>query len=185
MYIKNMVCDRCIMVVKAEAEKAGLKPAYIKLGEIGLTEESLPEETLVTFGTTLLALGFERIDNKKSRIIEKVKNIIVQNIHHSEGEVRYNWSDLITGELHYEYNYISNLFSSVEGVTIEQFIIRQKVEKIKELLFYEEMNLNQIAWKMNYSSPAYLSSQFKKVTGMTPGRFRKLMDKQRIPLDNL
>ncbi len=100
LYIKNMVCNRCILVVQAEAENAGLKPAYIKLGEIGLTEESLPEETLVTFDNTLLSLGFERIDNKKNRIIEKVKNIIVQNIHNSEGEVRNKWSDLITGELH-------------------------------------------------------------------------------------
>jgi len=180
-----MVCDRCIMAVKAEAEKASMNLAYIKLGEIGLTEESLPAETLATFDNTLLALGFERIDNKRSRIIEKVKNIIVLNIHHSEGDIKNNWSDLITGELHYEYNYISNQFSSLVGVTIEQFIIRQKIEKIKELLFYGEMNLNEIAWKMNYSSTAYLSSQFKKVTGMTPGRFRKLMDKKRISLDNL
>ncbi len=111
------------MVVKTEAEKAGLSLSYIKLGEIGLTEDSLPEKALSTFDNTLHALGFERIDNKKSRIIEKVKNIIVHNVHHSEGDIKNNWSDLITGELHYEYNYISNLFSSIEGVTIEQFSI--------------------------------------------------------------
>lgn len=186
LYIKNMVCQRCIMAVRAEAEKLGITPIDIQLGEMTIHQPSVKPDTLDTLKNSLHKLGFEIIDDKRSRLVERVKTIVIERIHHTaDGEARNNWSDLIASGLHYEYNYISNLFSSVEGITIEQFIIRQKIEKVKELLFYDELTLSEIAYRMGYSSGAYLTNQFKKVTGMTPGLFRKLHNKKRNALDQL
>lgn len=185
LIIKNMVCHRCILAVTAEARKLGLHPVSVNLGELMIAEEQISDTELARFDKALQELGFERIDDSRSRIIEKIKNVVVDRVHQHEEGIRTTWSDLISSELHYDYNYLSNLFSSVEGITLEQYIIRQKIEKVKELLLYDELSLGEIAWKMGYNSAAYLSNQFKKVTGFTPGQFKKLIDKGRTPLDKL
>ena len=185
LYIKNMVCDRCIMAVRQEAEKLDLTPVNVSLGEMLLKEDDIDEGVLQKLDNNLEAIGFERIDSKRSQLIERIKNTVIQQIHHSANQMTITWSQLLSDKLHYEYNYLSNLFSSTEGITLEQYIIRQKVEKIKELLMYDELTLNEIAWQLGYNSPAYLNSQFKKVTGMTPGQFKKLQKKDRSTLDRL
>jgi AraC family transcriptional regulator len=183
-----MVCNRCIMAVQQVFDKTGLVPEKVSLGEVTVKEETISEEKLKQLDAELQSLGFERIDDRKARIIEGIKNKIIQMIHHSKQvDRKYNWSKILADEFHYEYNYLSNLFSSVEGVTLEQYIIRQKIEKAKELLFYDELNLSEIANRLGYSSVAHLSAQFKKVTGLTPSDLKKSreMDKVRKPLDLL
>lgn len=184
IFIKNMVCDRCIMVVQNELEKLGLDAKNIKLGEVILSKEitSLEKENL---SKTLEPLGFEVIDDKKGRIIEKIKNIIIDLIHHQDSDVKTNLSDVLSDKLHHDYNYLSNLFSEVEGTTIEKYFIAQKVEKVKELLVYDELSLSEIANRLNYSSVAYLSNQFKKVTGLTPSHFKQIKEDKRKPLDKV
>jgi len=188
LYIKNMVCNRCVMAVQQAFENVGLHPEKVALGEISLKEETISETKLKELDTALQSLGFERIDDRKARIIEAIKNKIIQLIHHSDQVSRkHNWSDILAEEMHYEYNYLSNLFSSVEGITLEQYIIRQKIERVKELLFYDELNLSEIANQLGYSSVAHLSAQFKKVTGLTPSELKKSreIDKLRKPLDGV
>lgn len=188
IHIKNMVCKRCVMVVKQELERQGLHPTRVTLGEVTLEEDNLSKEQLDSLDKALASLGFERIDDRKGRLIEALKNKVIQMIHHSEKvDLKFNWSTVLSDELHYEYNYLSNLFSSVEGITLEQYIIRQKIEKVKELLFYDEMNLSQIANRLGYSSVAHLSAQFKKVTGFTPSEMKKSRDIEhnRKPLDSM
>lgn len=180
-----MVCNRCIMVVKATLEKLGIKPVSISLGEIDLGDIKLSDKVLMELDKELEQLGFERIDNRKSRMIEKIKNIIIETIHETDGEHNANWSDMISKELNQSYSYLSNLFSSVEGITVEHFIILQKIEKVKELLVYDELTLSQIAFKLDYSSVSHLSGQFKKVTGFTPSQFKKNKQKKRKPLDEV
>ena len=184
IFIKNMVCDRCIMVVQNELEKLGLDAKNIKLGEVILSKEitSLEKENL---SKTLEPLGFEIIDDKKSRIIEKIKNTIIDLVHHQDSDVKTNLSDVLSDKLHHDYNYLSNLFSEVEGTTIEKYFIAQKVEKVKELLVYDELLLSEIANRLNYSSVAYLSNQFKKVTGLTPSHFKQIKEDKRKPLDKV
>lgn len=184
IFIKNMVCDRCIMVVQNELEKLGLDAKNIKLGEVILSKEitSLEKENL---SKTLESLGFEVIDDKKGRIIEKIKNIIIDLVHHQDSDVKTNLSDVLSDKLHHDYNYLSNLFSEVEGTTIEKYFIAQKVEKVKELLVYDELSLSEIANRLNYSSVAYLSNQFKKVTGLTPSHFKQIKEDKRKPLDKV
>jgi AraC family transcriptional regulator len=172
--IKNMVCNRCLMVVTNLFEKQGLTPAAVSLGEVILHEENLSEEKLSQLDNELKAVGFERIDDKKYRIIEKLKNIIVSKIHHTDYvDIKFNWSVVLSEELKCDYNYLSSLFSSVEGITLEHYIIKQKIERVKELLFYDELNMNEIADKLGYSSVQHLSTQFKKITGSTPSAFKK------------
>ena len=172
--IKNMVCDRCIQVVKQELEALGLTPKNVSLGEVELIQAHLSEKELNQLDTALNKAGFERIDDRKSRLIETIKKKIIEMIHHSdELQLRVNWSNILSEALHYDYNYLSNLFSSVEGITLEQYIIRQKIEKVKELLFYDELTLSEIAYRLGYSSVAHLSSQFKKITGFTPSELKK------------
>lgn len=183
-----MVCNRCIMVVKQELEKEELHPQKLALGEVTITEDHLTETQWQKLDASLVKLGFERIDDRKARLIETIKNKVIQTIHHSgKVDLKFNWSTILSEELHYEYNYLSNLFSSVEGITLEQYIIRQKIEKVKELLFYDELNLSQIASQLGYSSVAHLSSQFKKVTGFTPSEMKKSrnLDHNRRPLDSV
>ncbi len=187
LYIKNMVCNRCKMAVQHELEKLGLHSEKISLGEVTLKEDSLSTEILNQLDTTLLSLGFERIDDRKARLIEAIKNKVIQMIHYPDGvERKFNWSTVLADELHYEYNYLSTLFSAVEGITLEQYIIRQKIEQAKELLFYDELNLSEIANKLGYSSVAHLSGQFKKITGFTPSELKKSREiGQRKTLDNI
>ena len=188
LYIKNMVCNRCIMVVKQEIEKQGLHPQKISLGEVTIQEDDISRVTKDNLDAALRNLGFERIDDKKARIIEAIKNKIIQMIHHSNNvELKVNWSNLLSEELKYEYNYLSSLFSSVQGITLEQYIIRQKVEKVKEYLFYDEFNLSEIADRLGYSSVSHLSAQFKKITGFTPSEMKKSrgIDNNRKPIDSV
>ncbi len=184
IYIRNMVCNRCISVVKSEFEKAGFEPLYISLGEVELKQE-LDKKELEVINAKLIAHGFELIDDKKSRLIEKIKNVLINQIHYSGIKPKINYSHLITDELHKDYSYLSNLFSEIEGITIEQYIILQKIEKVKELLVYDELNLSQIADKLGYSSVSHLSRQFKKITGLTPSHFKIIKDQKRISLDNV
>lgn len=183
IYIKNMVCNRCILVVKQELQKMNIDHCNVSLGEVETTTE--PTQAQITeLASRLAALGFELLDDNKQQMIEKMKNIIINHIHHSDDEIHQNFSDILAGSLHKDYSYLSKLFSEVEGITIEKFIINHKIEKIKELIIYDEQSLSQIAYKLNYSSVAHLSNQFKKVTGLTPSHFRKLGEKRK-PLDKI
>lgn len=184
LFIKNMVCNRCIMVVQNELDKFRLNVKNIKLGEITL-QKDLPDDVKAKLGNALTALGFELIDDKKSRIIEKIKNVIIDLVHYQDSETKLNLSDVLSNELHHDYNYLSNLFSEIEGTTIEKYFISQKIEKVKELLVYDELSLSEIAYRLNYSSVAYLSNQFKKVTGLTPSHFKQIKEEKRKPLDKL
>jgi YesN/AraC family two-component response regulator len=154
------------------------------LGEVTL-EKELTADQKEQLHQALLDLGFEPIDSKKGRIIEKIKTVIINMVHHSDHDEKTNLSDLLSKALHHDYNYLSNLFSEVEGITIEKYFIAQKIEKVKELLVYDELSLSEIALRMNYSSVAYLSNQFKKVTGLTPSHFRQIREEKRKPLDKV
>ena len=183
-----MVCNRCVTAVRQELENQGLHVKKISLGEAVIDENELTTAQHTDLDNTLKKLGFEIIDDRKARIIEAIKNKVIQLIHHQDHvDLRVNWSQLLSDALHYEYNYLSTLFSSVEGITLEQYIIRQKIERVKELLFYDELNLSEIANKLGYSSVAHLSSQFKKITGFTPTEMKKArsIEQNRKPLDNV
>ncbi len=184
LFIKNMVCNRCIMVVQNELDKLGIDVKNIKLGEVTIAEKLSPEEK-ENLEKALVPLGFEVIDEKKSRVIEKIKNIIIDLVHHQDNGLTTNLSEVLRSQLHHDYNYLSNLFSEVEGITIEKYFIAQKIEKVKELLVYDELSLSEIAFRLNYSSVAYLSNQFKKVTGLTPSHFRQIGEDRRKPLDEV
>ena len=179
-----MVCNRCKMVVKDELLKFGLHPTSIELGEVELKEE-LDTKKKDDLDKVLRSFGFELIDDKKSKLIEKIKNTIVELVHESEEQLRINFSEHISQLLHHDYNYLSNLFSEVEGITIEKYFIAQKIEKVKELLKYDELSLSEIADKLGYSSVAYLSNQFKKQTGFAPSFYKSLKQNKRINLDDL
>lgn len=184
LYIKNMVCSRCKMVVKAQLESAGLRTISVNLGEVEI-EEDLSKEQLQGINISLKTLGFELIDGKKSQTIEKIKNAIVTLVHHSERDVQTNLSTFITSKIHQDYSYLSNLFSEVEGTTIEKYFISQRIEKVKELLVYDELTLSEIADQLGYSSVAYLSNQFKKITGFTPSYFKSLKKYKRKNIEEL
>ncbi|MBS1946277.1 MAG: helix-turn-helix transcriptional regulator [Bacteroidetes bacterium] len=184
LYIKNMVCNRCKMVVRSELEKAGLLPLSVDLGEAEIKNRPTKNQ-LQAFGASLKQLGFELIDDKKSRIIEKIKNEIIKIVHHSGENISINLSDHLSAALHYDYGYLSNLFSEVEGATIEKYFISQRIEKVKELLVYDELSLSEIADKLGYSSVAYLSSQFKKVTGLTPTFYKSMKEHKRKNIEDL
>ncbi len=184
LYIKNMVCSRCKMVVKSELEKAGLEPVSVELGEVEIKEDNI-DNVKGPLLDSLQSLGFDLIDDKRSRIIEKIKNVIIDQVHHHDNNAKSNLSDVLIAELPYDYNYLSNLFSDIEGTTIEKYFIAQKIEKVKELLVYDELTLSEIALRLNYSSVAYLSNQFKKVTGLTPSHFRQVGENKRKTLDEV
>ncbi|MEO6613655.1 MAG: AraC family transcriptional regulator [Chitinophagaceae bacterium] len=184
LYIKNMVCNRCKMVVRAELENAGLEVAAVELGEAELTEAPTPVQQ-AKLDASLKALGFEIIDKKKVQLIEKIKNTIVELVHHSGGSVKINLSDLIASKVQHDYNYLSNLFSEVEGTTIEKYFIVHRIEKVKELLVYDELSLSEIADQLGYSSVAYLSNQFKKITGFTPSYYKTLKEHKRKNIEEL
>ena len=179
-----MVCNRCIMVVQNELDKLGLDVKNIKLGEVTLDKEPTTDEKN-KLDKALILLGFELIDDKKSRVIEKIKNVIIDLVHHQDNNTKTNLSDVLSSQLHHDYNYLSNLFSEVEGTTIEKYFIAQKIEKVKELLVYDELSLSEIAFRLNYSSVAYLSNQFKKVTGLTPSHFKQIREDKRKSLDKV
>ena len=184
LYIRNMVCSRCKMVVAAELEKAGIQPLHVELGEIELKKEPSAKQ-LQQFSNNIKQLGFEMIDDRKSKIIDKIKTIIIELVHHSKEELSENLSAHLSKKLHHDYSYLSNLFSEVEGTTIEKYFIAQKIEKVKELLMYDELSLSQIAFELGYSSVAHLSSQFKKQTGLTPTFFKSLKENKRRNIEEL
>lgn len=184
LFIKNMVCNRCIMVVKNELDNLSLKALDIQLGEVTLENELTPDEK-DKLESALKRLGFEIIDDKKSRIIEKIKNIIIELVHHQNNDSKTNLSNILSDKLNHDYNYLSNLFSDVESTTIEKYFIAQKIEKVKELLVYDELTLSEIAFRLKYSSVAYLSNQFKKVTGLSPSHFKQIREDKRKPLDEV
>lgn len=179
-----MVCNRCIMVVKSELEKLGYKPLSVLLGEVTLDRE-LSKDDKVVIETTLEKIGFSIIDDKKSRLIEKIKILIVELVHQNNNQLRTNLSDYLSEQLHNDYKYLTTLFTEVEGTTIEKFFIAQKIERVKELLVYDELSLSEIAFQLNYSSVAHLSAQFKKVTGLTPSYFKNIQTEKRSPLDEV
>lgn len=179
-----MVCNRCIAVVKSEFVNSGLQPITITLGEVELAKE-LSEGERDSISSRLTPHGFELIDDKKSKIIEKIKTTIINQIHYINDKPKTNFSDLIESKLNRDYTYLTNLFSEIEGITIEQFIILQKIEKVKELLVYNEKNISEIAVELGYSSVAHLSNQFKKITGLTPSYFKNVKDKKRLSLDHI
>jgi AraC-like DNA-binding protein len=154
------------------------------MGEVTLPKD-LTKEEHDNIETALKAHGFELIDDKKSATIEKIKTVIIEQIHHANDRLKVNYSTLIAGKLGKDYSYLSNLFSEVEGITIEQYVILQKIEKVKELLVYDELSLSQIADELGYSSVAHLSNQFKKVTGLTPSHFKSVKENKRVSLDNV
>jgi AraC-like DNA-binding protein len=179
-----MVSLRCKMVVKAELEKLYIDFTVIELGEVTIKGD-FPDDQRALLKTALLKSGFELMDDKKSMLIEKIKNVIVEMVHYADELPKTNFSDYISGKLNHDYTYISNLFTEVEGTTIEHYIIAHKIEKVKELLVYDELTLTEISYRLNYSSVAHLSNQFKKVTGLTPSHFKKIKHKRRIALENL
>lgn len=184
LYIKNMVCNRCKMVVKAVLENNGLRPLSVNLGEVEM-EEELSKAQQSNINSSLKLLGFEILGDKKSKTIEKIKNVIVKLVHHSDLELKTNLSTFITSHLHQDYHYLSNLFSEVEGTTIEKYFIAQRIERVKELIVYNELSLTEIAEQLGYSSVAYLSNQFKKITGFTPGYFKSLKEYKRKNIEEL
>ena len=172
------------MVVRAELEKFGLHPVSVELGEVEIADD-INEEEKEALDDVLNQLGFQLISDKKSRWIEQIKKVLVELVHHQEEQVKTNLSIYISEKLHHDYSYLSNLFSEVQGVTIEQYYIAQKIERVKELLVYDELSLSEIADELNYSSVSHLSKQFKKVTGLTPTHFRQVKKKKRKPLDEI
>lgn len=184
LYIKYMVSIRCKMVVKSELEKLGLHHVFLNLGSVEIIGDltAVQREKLKV---GLLHSGLELMDDKKAILIEKIKNVIIEMVHYTDEVPKVNYSDYISEKLGLDYTYLSKIFSEIKGITIEHFIIAHKIERVKELLLYDELNLTQISYILNYSSVAHLSRQFKKVTGLTPSFFKQLKDKKRNSLDNI
>ncbi len=179
-----MVCIRCQMVVKSELEKLGLHSAYVNIGEAEIFEDVQPEQ-LDQLNFALKKSGLQLMDNKKSILVEKIKRAIIDLVHYTEEQIKVNLSDYLSEKLQYDYTYLANLFSEVKGITIEKFYLTHKIEKVKELIVYDELNLSEIAYKMHYSSVSHLSNQFKKYTGLTPSHFKQLKHKRRETLENV
>lgn len=179
-----MVCIRCKMVVKSELEKFRLQYNYVELGEADINGD-ITSEKQEQLNNALKKQGLELMDDRKSMLIEKIKTIIIELIHYSDYPLKINLSGYLTSKHNYDYTYLANLFSEVQGTTIEHFFIYHKIELVKELLVYDELSLKEIAFKLNYSSVSHLSNQFKKVTGLTPSHFKELKHKRRISLENV
>ena len=179
-----MVSNRCKMTVKEELKKLGLHFVIVELGEVEVMEDITPEQR-EELKTALLISGLELMDDKRAVLVEKIKNVIIEMVHHLDENIKINFSEYLSEKLNHNYTYLANLFSEVRGMTIEHFMIAHKVEKIKELIIYDELNITEIAWKMNYSSVAHLSNQFKKVTGLSPSHFKQLKDKRRSPIEEI
>lgn len=179
-----MVSNRCKMAVKEALKKLGLHFVVVELGEVDLME-TITEEQRQQIKGELLISGLELMDDKRAMLIEKIKTVIIEMVHYSDEIIKVNFSDYLSEKLDHDYTYLANLFSEVQGTTIEQFIIVHKVERIKELINYGELNITEIAWKLNYSSVAHLSNQFKKVTGLSPSHFKQMKVKLRRPIEEI
>ncbi|HEV7329460.1 MAG TPA: AraC family transcriptional regulator [Flavisolibacter sp.] len=185
LFIKNMVCDRCIMVVKEQLHAVGIEFKKVQLGEVELSQPA-SDEQIEKLGANLFPLGFELLDDKKAAVVTQIKSTIIKLIHNYENEeVNQKLSVILSQKLGKDYHFLSILFSSVEGTTIEKFVILQRIERAKELLMYDEMTINEIADTLGYSSVQHLSQQFKKITGLTPTHFKKLKENKRKPLDQV
>ncbi len=184
LYIKYMVSNRCKIAVKDVLKKLGLHFIVVDLGEVEVMEHITSEEQ-EQLRLALLDIGFELMDNKRAVLVERIKNVIIEIVHYSDEVIKIKFSDYLSEKLNYDYTYLANLFSEVQGTTIEKFLINHKIERIKELIIYDELNISEIAWKMNYSSVAHMSNQFKKVTGLTPSHFKELKAKKRISIENI
>ncbi|WP_159518991.1 helix-turn-helix domain-containing protein [Sunxiuqinia indica] len=183
LHIRNMVSNRCKMIVKSELNKLGLHFILVDLGEVEIMEKLTTEE-LAQLNNSLQESGLAIIGDKKGILIERIKNIIIELVHYSEEQIKVNLSDHLSEKLNYDYTYLSNLFKEHQGITIEHFLLTHKVERVKELLVYDELNVSEIAYIMHYSSVAHLSNQFKKLTGLTPSQYKQLKIK-RNPLENM
>lgn len=172
------------MVVKEELTKLGLHFVIVEMGVVDIMED-ITDEQRDLIRAALFLSGLELMDDKKAVLIEKIKNVIIEMVHYTDELPKTNFSDYLSDKLQYDYTYLANLFSESQGTTIESFIIHHKIERVKELILYNEYNLTEIAWKMHYSSVAHLSNQFKKITGLTPSLFKKLKDKGRIPIEDV
>jgi len=179
-----MVCIRCQMVVKAEMEKIGLKYTYVKIGEAAIPG-NIQSEQLKELGIALKKSGLLLMDDKKGILVEKIKSSIIELVHYTEEQIKVNLSDYLSEKLNYNYTYLSNIFTEVKGISIEKFYLTHKIERVKELIVYDELNISEIAYRMNYSSVAHLSNQFKKFTGLTPTHFKMLKNKRRDTLENV
>jgi AraC-like DNA-binding protein len=179
-----MVSARCKMAVKEELKKLGLHFIVVDLGEVEIMENISPEKR-EELKINLYNSGLELMDDKRAMLIEKIKNVIIEAVHHTDEVIKINFSNFLSEKLNHDYTYLANLFSEVQGTTIEQFLISHKIERIKELIIYGELNITEIAWKMNYSSVAHLSNQFKKMTGLSPSHFKQLKDKRRSPIEDI
>ena len=178
-----MVSNRCKMLVKEEFNKLGLH-FIVDMGVVDIMEE-ITQEQREQIRSALLRSGLELMDDKKAVLIEKIKAVIIEMIHYTDELPKVNFSYFLSEKLNYDYTYLANLFSEVQGTTIEKFIISHKIERVKELIIYDELNLTEIAWNMHYSSVAHLSNQFKKITGLTPSHFKNLKNKRRSPIDEI
>lgn len=183
VYIKYMVSLRCKLKVRDELVSMGITPRTIDLGVVDL-QDDLSDDQRRLFQTNLLKSGLELLDDGKSILIERIKNVITEMIHYSEEIPTQNYSDYISEKLNYDYTYLSNTFSEVKGITIQQFIILNKIERVKELLLYDELNLTEISYRLHYSSVAHLSNQFKKITGLTPSYFKKIKNARKSNLES-
>jgi len=184
LFLKNMVGDRCKLKVKAELEKLGVNYAAIELGQVEILER-LSNEKRQLLDAGLKKSGLALLEDKKLILIERIRNIIIELIHYSDKPPKINFSEYLSEKLNYDYTYIANIFSEIQGITIEHYLIKHKIERIKELLIYDELNVTEIADKMHYSSVAHLSNQFKKYTGLTPSHYKHLKYKGRKTLDAL
>lgn len=184
LYIKNMVCNRCKLVVKEILEKQGLHPIHVDLGEVEIEENQLPDNKS-TLVAELEKVGFELLDDQKTKLIEKIKTLIIDLVHNQANQLTVTLSEYLSSKIGQDYSNLSNLFSEVEGQTIEKYYIGQRIEKVKELLVYDDLTLSEIAFQLNYSSAAYLSNQFKKITGLTPRHFKKIKTSKRLSLDEI
>ena len=184
LYIKYMVSLRCKMVVKSELKNLGLHFTTVELGVVEIMED-ITKEQRAKLKLALAEAGLELMDDKRAVLIEKIKIVITEMIHYSDELPKVNYSEYISKIMGYDYTYLANIFSEVQGITIEHYIIKHKIEKVKELLLYDELNLTEISYIMNYSSVSHLSTQFKKVTGLTPTFFKNLKDKKRTNLDEV
>lgn len=184
LYVKYMVSLRCKMMVKTELLKLGLHFVIVDLGVVEILEDITPDQR-EQLNINLKKSGLELLDDKRSIVVESIKNIIIEMIHYSDEEPRVNYSDFISQKLGYDYTYLSNIFSEVKGITIQQYIIFNKIERVKELLLYDELTLTEISYRLHYSSVAHLSNQFKKITGLTPTYFKGIANKRRRNLEDM
>ncbi len=179
-----MVSDRCKTVVKDTLKAMGLHFVMVELGEVDIME-NITTAQRAQLQIELQNAGLELMEDKRAILLEKIKLAIIDIVHHREEDVKINFSHYLSEKLNYDYTHLANIFSEASGTTIEQYMIAQKIERIKELITYDELNITEIAWKMNYSSVAHLSNQFKKITGFTPSHFKKLKDKRRKTIEEI